>query len=66
MVFHKVLYWFSLEQFVISGYSKPYRLDRNQSGGVIIYIREDIPIKELRFLNMPENVEFLFSRNKLA
>ena len=32
---------FLLEQFVICGYSKPYRLDRNRSwGGVIIYISE--------------------------
>ena len=52
---------FLLEQFVISGYSKPYRLDRNRSwGGVIIYIREDIPSKELRFFNISENVEGIF------
>ena len=52
---------FSHEQFVISGYSKPYRLFRNtSSGGVIIYTRENIPNKELRFLNMPENIESIF------
>ena len=39
---------FTGEHFVISGYTKPYRLDRNrQSGGVLIYIRKDIPSKEL-------------------
>ena len=33
----------SLEQIVISGYSKPYRLDRNRSGEGVIYIGEDMP-----------------------
>ena len=36
------------EQFVINGYTQPYRLDRNRNGGgVIIYVREDIPSKKL-------------------
>ena len=37
---------FSREQFLlvaISSYSKPYRLDRNWSGGGVIYIGEDMP-----------------------
>ena len=43
-----VISGYSLEQFVVSSYSKPYRLDRNRSGGgVIMYVREDIPGKEL-------------------
>ena len=38
---------FSNEQFMITGYTKSYRLDRNRNGGgVIIYVREDIPSKE--------------------
>ena len=50
---------FSLEQFVISGYLKPYRLASNQSeGGVIVYIREDV--HRLRFFNMAENLESIF------
>ena len=49
---------FSRGQFIISGYSKPYRLGRNRIGrGVFIYIREGIPSKELRFFDMLENVE---------
>ena len=40
---------FSDEQFMISGYTKPYRLDRNRNGGGIIkYVREDIPSKEFK------------------
>ena len=31
-------------QFAIEGYAPPFRLDRNvNGGGVIIYVREDIP-----------------------
>ena len=35
---------FQVSQLRASGFSKPYRLDRNRNkGGVIIYMREDIP-----------------------
>ena len=37
---------FPKDQFLIEGYTKPYRLDRNRcGGGVMIYVREDIPSK---------------------
>ena len=33
-----------LTQFLIEGFTTPYRLDRNGSGGgILVYIREDIP-----------------------
>ena len=33
-------------QFLINGYSKPYRLDRNgKGGGIMLYLRNDIPSK---------------------
>ena len=52
---------FLTDQFVISGYSKPYTLDINSSGGgLIIYIREDISSNKLIFLNMLENIERIF------
>ena len=36
-------------QFLMDGYRKPYRLDRNRhGGGVMVYIREDIPSRELQ------------------
>ena len=35
-----------LTQFLIEGFTTPYRLDRNGSGGgILVYIREDIPSK---------------------
>ena len=33
---------FPVDQFIISGYSKPYRLDRNRNGGGLSYILEKI------------------------
>ena len=52
---------FPTQQFLLSGYSVPYRLDRNrEGGGVLIYVREDIPSKLLTKHNFLENVEGLF------
>ena len=39
---------FPTSQFLIEGFCKPYRYDRNRNvGGVLIYVREDIPSKVL-------------------
>ena len=39
---------FSPGQFLLNGYSVPFRFDRNGSGGGILsYIRKDIPSKHL-------------------
>ena len=49
------------QQFVIEGYKTPFRLDRNSfGGGVLIYVRKDIPCKELNRHNFTEKVEALF------
>ena len=38
----------------ISGFSRPFRVDRNKyGGGVLVYIREDIPSKELTRYTFP-------------
>ena len=35
---------FATNQFMINGFSAPFRLDRNdKSGGIYLYIRKDIP-----------------------
>ena len=48
-------------QFKIDGFSIPYRLDRNlYGGGVIIYVREDIPSKVLRGFTFPNDIEGIF------
>ena len=48
-------------QFVIKGYSSPFRLDRNQNGGVLLlYVREDIPCKILKEYTPEKPIENLF------
>ena len=37
---------FPTGQFLSNGYSEPFRIDRNsQGGGIMLYVREDIPSK---------------------
>ena len=49
---------FTENQFIINGFKKPYRLDRNRNGGgVMIYVREDIPSKELKKHKFSKNIE---------
>ena len=51
---------FPSDQFKIDGYSTPLRVDRNMTGGgIIIYIRSDIPHKILT-TELPNDVEGLF------
>ena len=41
-------------QFLIPGYSSPYHFDRNCGrGGIMLYVREDIPSKLLSIENQP-------------
>ena len=52
---------FPEEQFIIEGYTKPYMFDKNISGGgVLIYVRMDIPSKQLKKHKFSKNVEALF------
>ena len=49
-------------QFRIDGFSAPFRLDRNRFGGhtlysVLIYVREDIPCKQLTKHILPDDIE---------
>ena len=48
-------------QLKIDGFKKPYRLDRNAlGGGILIYVRTDIPSKILEQHELPENIEGIF------
>ena len=52
---------FPCNQFFIPGYCVPFRFDRNKfGGGVIIYIREDIPCKKLTKFVLPDDIEGVF------
>ena len=49
---------FPVGQFLMDGYSVPYRLDRDRNGGgILLYIREDIPSK---LLSINRNIEGFF------
>ena len=57
---------FPESQFIMPGYSKPYRLDRTRyGGGLIIYVREDIPSKILKQYCFPNDVECMLLEIKL-
>ena len=52
---------FPTTQFLIEGYSKPFRLDWNRNGGgLLAYIREDIPCKELKSHSFTEDIKGIF------
>ena len=52
---------FPLEQFLISGFAKPLRLDRNSRVcGIMLFIRDNIPLRLLKPGNLPSNTEALF------
>ena len=50
-----------MNQFHRDGFTTPYKLDRNQaSGGIILYIREDIPLKSLTETKLDNETENIF------
>ena len=52
---------FPTEQFLVNGFSELYRRDRNRNGGgVMIYIRQDIPSKRLDKQAFPYDMEGVF------
>ena len=51
---------FPTAQLLMSGFCKPYSLDRCSNGaGLLLYIRQDIPSRLLTEYKPPENVECL-------
>ena len=52
---------FPTGQFLMNGFRKPYRLDRcSNGGGLLIFIREDIPSRELTEYKIPDKIECVF------
>ena len=48
-------------QFLIEGYTKPFRRERDSQGwGLLIYVREEIPCKVIKFQNLPADIECVF------
>ena len=51
---------FPTTQFIIPGFTSPYRFDRTKDGGgILVYIREDIPSKLLNILYIASDIECL-------
>ena len=52
---------FPMGQFAIAGFANVFRLDRDhEGGGIIIYVRDDIPCKELKNHSLPHDIEGIF------
>ena len=48
-------------QFLIPGYSKPYRMDRNKfGGGIMIYVKEVVPSRKLNKHTFSNRIEGMF------
>ena len=51
---------FTDKRFIMEGYTKPYKLDRNcYGGGILICIRKVLHIKEINIYNFTKNIEAL-------
>ena len=51
----------SFSQIKIDGFSRPFRFDKNRSSeGVIFYVRNDIPSKQLTKYKLPNDIEIIF------
>ena len=51
---------FPIGQFQIKGFSDPFRVDRNcHGGGILLYAREDIPVKLLSVEPLPTECFFV-------
>ena len=49
---------FPLGQFLISGFAKPLRLDKNSRvGGTMLFIKDNIPFRLLKPGNLPSNTQ---------
>ena len=49
---------FLLSQFLIDGFSMPYRRERNaHGGGILVYFRNNITSKLLNTENLPSDIE---------
>ena len=52
---------FPPQQFFIEGYAPPYRQDnKTDAGGVLVYIRDDIPCRQLKSHSTDRSLEGIF------
>ena len=54
---------FPTAQFLLDGFSKPYRLERCSNGaGILLYVKDDISSRLLTSHRLPDTVECLFTK----
>ena len=51
---------FPVNQFLMEGYTTPTADRNSQGGGILIYVREDIPCRELKSHTLPGDTECIF------
>ena len=52
---------FPTAQFQINGFTSPYQLDTNaHDRGILLYVREDIPSKLLKWTDFEGNLQAMF------
>ena len=52
---------YPISQFSIDGFSEPFRLDRDKNGGgILVYVRQDIPSRILNKHTFPDDLEGIF------
>ena len=52
---------FTEGQFLMDGFTPPYRMDRKTNGGgIALYVREDIPSRQISFKNFDKEIEYFF------
>ena len=57
---------FRTTQFLIDGYSKPFRFDRNRNAvGALLYVREDIACRESRSNRFSNDIDEIINELNL-
>ena len=53
---------FPTSQFLIDGFKKPFRYDRNSNGGgILVYVRDKFPANEIKQVNVANSIEYLLT-----
>ena len=51
---------FTTNQFMIDGFIKPFRYDRNKNGrGLLTFVRAGAPVKEIKTYKFPSEIEII-------
>ena len=58
---------FPESQFLMDGFTPPYRKDRNTNGGgTALYVREDLPSRQISFKNDDKDIKHFFVKSTSA